>query len=338
MDKFRIGLIGYGRFGQLHKDAIAQISNCEVTCVCVGSKETQAKLQAELKIPVYTDYEEFLSREEIDIVDIVSPNYLHARQAIAAMNKGKDVLLEKPIATNIEDARRILSVKERTSSRVQVGFEYRYAPFWSTFKSALEKGLVADVKFARIESWRNPFRLGSGGWRYDNGKVGHQLLEEAIHYFDLAAWYFGMPDRVSGFTDSPTTWTKGEFSTAVVFLDYPQGPRVIISDTLNGIGGQNIVSMNGSGGAIFGILHSGVDTLEDVAWVRMREKGGTYSARQVDVLDEAENLRLLIQDFVTRLNKNEEPSVSLLDGFKALELDLMAISAVGSNAVETLKP
>src|SRR5579864_7279624 len=179
MDTLRIGLVGYGRFGKIHAGAIAKLADVNVTSICVGSEESAAEAKKQLDVPVYSNYDEFLSQGGFDIIDIVSPNYLHANQATKAMEKGKDVILEKPIAINIQDAMRMFEVQKRTSAKVQVVFEYRYAPFWKSFKSALNESLVTNPTFAKIESWRGPFRTGSRGWRYDGARVGHQLLEEA---------------------------------------------------------------------------------------------------------------------------------------------------------------
>ncbi|HXQ91660.1 MAG TPA: Gfo/Idh/MocA family oxidoreductase [Nitrososphaerales archaeon] len=336
MDALRVGLVGFGRFGKIHASAIAKLANVSVTSICVGSEESVAESKKQLDVPVYSDYDNFLSQGGFDIVDIVSPNYLHASQAISAMEKGMDVILEKPIAINIEDALRMSEVQKRTSAKVQVVFEYRYVPLWKAFKSALSEGLVTDPTFAKIESWRGPFRTGSRGWRYDRARVGHQLLEEAIHYFDLALWYFGMPQKVSGFTDSPSTWKDGKFSTAVITLEYANGLKVLIEDTLNGVAGQNVVSASGQG-AMIGMMYSGIESPEETAWIRIREKDGGYRAEVLKTIDEVDGISLLLEDFISRLRKGEEPSVSLSDGFKALSLDLSAISAVHSDVPEIPK-
>src|SRR5579862_4348950 len=98
MDSLKIGLVGYGRFGKIHVSAIAKLANVNVTSVCVGSEESAAEAKKQLDVPVYSDFDKFLSQGGFDIVDIVSPNYLHSNQTISAMEKGKDVILEKPIA------------------------------------------------------------------------------------------------------------------------------------------------------------------------------------------------------------------------------------------------
>ena len=136
-----------------------------------------------------------------------------------------------------------------------------------------------------------------------------------------------MPQKVSGFTDSPSTWNEGKVSTAIITLEYASGLKVLIEDSLNGVAGQNIVSASGQG-AMIGMMYSGVESPEETAWIRIREKDGGYRAEMLKTNDEVDGMALLLEDFVSKLRKGEEPSVSLSDGFNALSLDLSAISAI----------
>jgi myo-inositol 2-dehydrogenase / D-chiro-inositol 1-dehydrogenase len=334
LDHLKIGLAGFGRFGRVHTEAIAKLKDVEITSICAGSEESAVLARKEKPgIPVYTDYDEFLQKTDADIIDLVSPNYVHAKQAIAAMEKGKTLILEKPIAIDINDARRMLKVQQKTANKVQVMFEYRYLPFWKAFKDALNEGLVTNPTFAKIESWRGPFRTGSRGWRYDPARVGHQLLEEAVHYFDLGVWYFGMPERVYGYTDSLQAWNEGKVSTGIITLEYASGLKVLIEDSLNGVAGQHVMLASGQG-AMVGMSYSGIETPEDVSWFRVRDKEGGYQTEFLKTPAEVDGLVLILDDFVSRLRRGEEPPVTLTDGFNALSLDLAAISAVKSGVPE----
>jgi myo-inositol 2-dehydrogenase / D-chiro-inositol 1-dehydrogenase len=332
VDSLRIGLVGYGRFGRIHAEAIESTKGVEIGCVCVGSAESADEARRSLQVEVYANYDEFLEKGRMDVVDIVSPNYLHAQQAIKAMAKGKSVLLEKPIATNIEDARKLVERSKEHSSTVQVGFAYRYVPFCKSFKSSLTSGSIARPTFAKIESWRAPFRTGSRAWRYDKLRVGHQFLEEAIHFFDLAVWYFGVPEKVSGFTDSPDTWSAGRFGSAVALLDYAGGLRVMIADTLNGISEHLLVTVSGEG-AMIGMVQSELDGSSASGWIKVREKNGITRGEQVEMIGEVENMRLQIQDFVGRTRAGREPTVTLEDGLRATALNLSTIDAIQSGKV-----
>ena len=334
MENLRIGLVGYGRFGKIHAEAISSTPGAEVSCVCVGSEEGASEARKVLGVDVYTDYDQFLERGRIDVVDIVSPNHLHAAQAVAAIDKGKDVFLEKPIAVSIAEARSILEAHRRNHTTVQVGFNYRYAPFWKQIKSNMAEGLVKEPTFARIESWRGPFRTGSHGWRYDGSRVGHQLLEQAIHYFDIAAWCFGMPDRVWGFTDSPRTWKDGVFTTTLAVLEYPRGFKAVVADTLNGFSENVSVSVSGAG-AMIGAIQTELDWVTSSAWVKVKDTGGKYGAVKLATQEEVETMTSELLDFVETVRLGREPAVTLEDGFRALSLALTTIAAVQSGRPES---
>jgi predicted dehydrogenase len=312
----------------MHADAIRSTDSAEVSCICVRRKELVPAVRRTTGVEVYADYDEFLEKGETDVVDITSPNYLHAQHAISAMKRKKDVLIEKPIATNLEDGRRLLDVQKEMGCAVQVGFEYRYAPFWRAFKLALDQEKILRPGFSTIKSWRGPLRDGSGGWRYDKARVGHQFLEIAIHYFDIALWNFGMPRAVSGFSDSSATWEQGTFKEAVAVLEYPDGLRVVLEESLNGI--SDFVSMTVSGeGAMMGVTQSEWNK-PAAPWVMLRDKSGVVTGEKVEDLGEEEALILEVQDFARVVRGGSRPSANLEDGFRALLVNLAAIEAIGS--------
>lgn len=326
MDELRIGLVGFGRFGRIHMEEISNTKEGRIVCVCIGSEKSSFEARKELDIPVYSDYEEMLAKEEVDIVDIVSPNYLHASQAAAAMKASKDVILEKPIAINMREASELLSVQKQTKSKVQVVFENRYDPFWKSFKQVMQEDSTFAPRFAKLESWRGPLRQGSQNWRYDQSKVGHQLFEEAIHYFDSALWYFGKPDSVWGITNSRSSWSEGKLSSAAVFLDYEKkNLTVMILDTLTGVGGHYSVSISGELGGMYGALHSG---LKAETWYALHQSDDSSKFETVEMPSEGETLRLLLQDCLRNFKEGKDPAINLQDGFDALSLASSAISAI----------
>jgi myo-inositol 2-dehydrogenase / D-chiro-inositol 1-dehydrogenase len=334
MDKLRIGLVGYGRFGKIHAEALRSISDAEVSCACVGSEEGASEARKLLGVEVYRDYDEFLEKGRMDIVDIVSPNHLHAVQSVKAIEKGMNVFLEKPIAVTIEEARAILASSKRAPSTVQVGFNYRYAPFWKHIKSNMAEGVVKDPTFARIESWRGPFRQGSHGWRFDDSRVGHQIFEQAIHYLDIAAWCFGMPERVSGFTDSPQTWKDGVYTTALAILEYPKGFKAVVADTLNGFVENVTLAVSGNG-AMIGGVQTGLDWVSRSSWVQTKSADGRYGVAKLEIQEEVQTMTSEMVDFLETVRRGREPSVTLEDGFRALSLGLTTIASVQSGRPET---
>ncbi len=336
--------MGYGRFGKVLAQAWSETTGAELVSVCAGDRLSLEEAKSLPGVQVFKNYHEFLSKGKLDVVDIASPNYLHAKQANEAIAAGKHLQLEKPIATNFADARRLLHQK-KGSSIIQVGFQYRFAPFWKQFKETIDSGLIGSPSFARIEEWRGPFRKGVGGWRYDGAKVGHQLLEGAVHYFDLAAWLFGMPDTVAGISDSVASWKQGKFGSAFSTLDYERGLKVVVGHTINGVSDQTIVSVSGDG-AMIGMILPQVsvagpngrvhDIVRAGSWVNVRENGGASWSRKVKDYGEVGEVRLGLQEFVVALRSGREPRVTLRDGFNALVLCLATIKAIETGEVVSL--
>ena len=95
----RLGVIGYGLWGKRHADALAKLEDVELSAISCRSEETADRVRQDYPdMPVYLDYTNLLARDDIDAVTVVVPNYLHAEVGIAALEAGKDVLLEKPMA------------------------------------------------------------------------------------------------------------------------------------------------------------------------------------------------------------------------------------------------
>src|SRR5262249_32633476 len=122
----RIGLIGYGAWGKHHARAIRETRLCELVAVCARTEEARRLAAAETGAAVHADYRQLLARTDVDAVDIVAPNYLHEEVACAALEAGKHVLLEKPMATSVEACDRILAAASRARRLLLVGHEMRF--------------------------------------------------------------------------------------------------------------------------------------------------------------------------------------------------------------------
>src|SRR5690606_7701926 len=121
--------------------------------------------------------------------DVVVPNVLHFEVALAALEAGKHLLLEKPMALELAHCDRLVEAARARRRMIAVNPELRHAALWSGVKRLIEEGAIGHPQYALIELSRFPYRQGSQGWRWDIAWVGNWILEEPIHFFDLARWY-----------------------------------------------------------------------------------------------------------------------------------------------------
>src|SRR5687767_6794582 len=127
MAEIRFGLIGYGAWGKHHAAAIRDAGGCELRAVCARTPESRAAAAAETGAAVYGNFRELLARDDLDVVDIVAPNFLHEEIATAALAGGRHVLLEKPMATTIEACDAIIAAAQSAGRLLLVGHEMRFS-------------------------------------------------------------------------------------------------------------------------------------------------------------------------------------------------------------------
>jgi myo-inositol 2-dehydrogenase/D-chiro-inositol 1-dehydrogenase len=325
----------------MHVRALSGSSDAELTAVCAGSEKSLREAQGETGVPAFTDYAEFLRRGDTDAVVIVTPNHTHARLAVEALAQGKDVYLEKPIATSLADAKRVVEAQGRSQRVVQIGFENRYSSFWKAAKSALVRGDIGDPAYGKVESWRFPMREGSGGWKYDRGRVGHQLFEEAVHYADLSNWLFGeghKPARVSGFLDPAESPDTGTFRSACFVVEFEGGRRFLVSDVLEGFGSDLSLMVAGTGGSINGAVRAESDDSPKVeSYLKMRDREGRATIQAVHPSGQLSDLKDSLSAFVGAVQGRSAPGPTVQDGFTALAICDAALESARSGSTAPVR-
>lgn len=249
----RFGLIGYGLWGRHHAAAIAAAPGATLAAIACASEATAEAAARDLPgVPVDLGYRALLARPDLDAVAVVVPNSLHAEVGVAALEAGKDVLLEKPMATTLEGCDRLLAAA-RTSGRVlTIGHELRLSTQYGRVKALIEAGEIGAPVYVAFSLFRFPFRPGSQAWRYDPARVGSWILEEPVHFFDFVMWYFeGIGDPLSvqalGSTGNRGAGLSDNF-TAV--LRFPGGAHAVVTQTLAGFEYHQLLHVVGTEGAI----------------------------------------------------------------------------------------
>lgn len=249
----RFGSIGFGAWGKYHAEAIRKAPGATLAAIaCASDASVRAAKTMYPQATVYADWRQLLADGSIDAVDVVVPNDLHAAIAIAALDAGKDVLLEKPMAGNVEECNLIVEAVRRTGRVLSVGHEFRLSAQWGTIKRLLDSGEIGQPLYGMVSLFRFPYRRGAGGWRYERARVGSWILEEPIHFFDLLMWWFegcGEPESVQGFGNSKNR-APGMYDNCSAVLRWPGGTYAVVTQTLAGFEHHHVVELVGSEGSI----------------------------------------------------------------------------------------
>jgi myo-inositol 2-dehydrogenase/D-chiro-inositol 1-dehydrogenase len=250
----RFGLIGFGAWGKLHAQAIANLSGLELAAIaCASADSARAATAAYPSARVTRDWREVLAEPGVDTVNVVTPNHLHAEIAVAALRAGKDVLLEKPMATTAGDCDALLAAERETGHLVSVGHELRQSAQWGKIKTLIDDDAIGDPLFLNFNLFRNFYRSGAESWRYDRARVGSWLLEEGVHYFDLALWYFarhGDPVSVRACGNQRPGRDSGMHDNVSILLRYAKGAYLTINQCVAGFEHHVVLEIAGTEGAV----------------------------------------------------------------------------------------
>jgi myo-inositol 2-dehydrogenase/D-chiro-inositol 1-dehydrogenase len=263
MSNARCALIGYGAWGQHHARAIRSVDGATLTAIAARSELSVAKARADHPgARVYADYGEMLAKEELDLCDVVLPSYLHFPVARDVLQSGRHLLLEKPMALTLGDCTELVELAKSRGRILAIGHELRMSSLWGKVKELIDGGAIGEPLYALIELWRRPYRQGSGGWRYDINRVGNWILEEPIHFFDLARWYFsaaGEPVSVYATANGKQPDHPELHDNFSAILNFPRGRYVVISQTLAAWEHHQTVKLTGTGGALWASWSGAMD-------------------------------------------------------------------------------
>lgn len=256
----RIGLLGFGAWGRIHADVINSLEKHEIVAVACKSLSTAQEAEAALPgAEVTTDFQEVIAREDLDVIDVVLPSHLHVPAATSALESGKHVLLEKPMAPNLEDAQILLDTVAKSDKLVSLIHELRSSEQWAGVNTRIKNGDLGTPHYALLNLFRFPYRKGKEDWRYSQETVGSWVLEEPIHFIDLLLWYFeelGAPTAVTTFGNMEENGLTRDFTAVFEFSGKAYG---ILSQTLSGFEHHQVVEITGNVGAIRSLWSGAMD-------------------------------------------------------------------------------
>lgn len=240
--KYRINLIGAGMMGHEHLRLTVLEGRAKIHGIYDPnplsvelSKRVFAQVAPGRSLVVYNTLEDACNDPEVDALIICTPNYTHIDVVRVAAKSGKHILLEKPMATTIEDAHEIFQIAKNYPNVFQIGLQYRYkAIYHETIHEALERKTLGDIKLVNIAEHRVPFLDKVKQWNKFNQYSGGTLVEKCCHYFDLLNLFAGArPTSVYASGSQAVNFTQLEYEgkksdildNAHVIVEYANGVR-----------------------------------------------------------------------------------------------------------------
>ncbi len=194
MKRYAIGLIGYGGFGRFLHGAWSDLERVDVIAV---ADEDASRNPGDIRF--HSDWRRLVADPGVGVVAIATPPATHAAIACEALANGKHVLVEKPVATTLEDAQRIREARDQSGRVVSVDFMLRFNPIVEAIRVWCRSGCFGKLRRVVVENYAQDESLPADHWFWDPSVSGGILVEHAVHFFDIVQWCSGSkPKRVDG--------------------------------------------------------------------------------------------------------------------------------------------
>lgn len=198
--KLRVALMGVGAIAQVvHLPVLNELDEVELAGVCDIDNVRANALAARFGIPhIFRRDADVFKSDLIDAIIICTPSYLHEEQAIAAMEAGKHVLVEKPLALTPEAVERVIAAAERTGRTLMVAMNNRYRPDTVALRPFAQNGELGDVFLTRGAWLNRKMRVVRPTWRHRRATAGGgAMMDLGVQTLDLCLWMLGFPEAAS---------------------------------------------------------------------------------------------------------------------------------------------
>ncbi|PKL06452.1 MAG: oxidoreductase [Spirochaetae bacterium HGW-Spirochaetae-9] len=321
-----IGIIGSGAIASVHVESYERYAaECEVKAVCDTFKAKAEDLIAgkALNAAAYDDYKKLLSDPAVEAVSICLPPSTHASVTIDALKAGKHVLVEKPMASSLEECDLMIEAARASGKVLAVVSQNRYKTPVAKLKTMLDEGAIGKVVYASFDSlwWRGQVYYDlwwRGTWAQESGG---SFMSHAVHYLDLMHMIFGMPATVSA-TITNINHDNSECED-LGFVVFNYGDKIVhFTSSLVSHGERQSITVEGEKGSI-GVpwTVSACSPLPNGFPKENEEAKAALEHRYREIPDlPAEGHDAQIANFLRAIEGKEPPAVDGLEGRRTMEL------------------
>ncbi|MFV8827921.1 Gfo/Idh/MocA family protein [Alkalihalobacterium sp. APHAB7] len=332
MSKIRVGIIGCGSIAKhRHMPEYTNNEHTEIVAVCDIVEERAQEFGEKYEATAYTNYEELLQNADVDAVSVCTPNYLHAPVSIAALQAGKHVLCEKPMATSREDALAMIEAAKHSNKKLMIAHNQRFVPSHQKARQLIENGEVG-----KIYSFRTAFGHGGPeGWSADGKDSWFFKKEQAfigamgdlgVHKTDLLRYILGEEFvEVGAFVETSAKQNTDVDDTAVCVLKTESGIIGTLAASWSYVSKEDNSTIIYGENAILRLEDDPVHSLViqykngevvkfELGGIQTNESGGQTNTQVID-------------QFITAIIEDQQPLISGEEGLKSLQVVLSALES-----------
>lgn len=230
----KFAVIGCGHIGKRHAEMIWQNEESELIALVDIRKRDELGLDPKYKdVPVYASLEELINAKlDIDVINIATPNGLHAEQALLCLNSGYHVVVEKPIGLKKTDAEKIIFTALHRNKHVFAVMQNRYSPPSEWIKDLVDSGKLGKINMVQINCYwnRDERYYKPGNWHGDKNLDGGTLFTQFSHFIDIMYWLFGDIENIKGrMTDFNHKDTTDFEDSGILSFDFTDGGMGVLN-------------------------------------------------------------------------------------------------------------
>lgn len=333
-ERVRVGMVGAGGIAQKHVEGLLQLEQAAVTAVVDVRPERAAALAQRANATPYPTLEACLP--QVDLVYVLTPPSLHRALTVAALEAGKPVVVEKPLASSLEDGEAMVAAARRSGVPLMTAFNMRFRPGFRKLKDALDSGQLG----APISFWSQRLGIGVGAgenWRTTPGLLCGMTVESLSHDIDLIRWLLGDIVQVAAQVRQSRSDLPGFDDNALIILGLAQGAMASIQASWSSHIPYNSRGIVGEAGTAL-VTGRGLWELTN-----FHLKTAAMAHEQIEVLDDrldASSYREEGRHFVACVAEGRAPAISGDDGLAALRVShaILESQASGQTIHLTTQP
>lgn len=319
-----LGIIGCGLVATAHARALVALGPATARGVAVADTNLAAadRVAAILGCRAESDYRRLLDNPAIEAVIVCLPHDLHAPVGLECIQAGKHVLMEKPLATSLDDAARMVDAADARPVVLQCGLVYRYQPAYQRMHQLLQAGQIGRLVLA-VARHHQHIPLSSGHWAFQQQRMGGgAIISGGIHQLDLLRWMGGEVRTVSAWSLADPELMEGEVAAAIN-LEFQSGAVGSLTVNWNSLVRRQSLLLEGTAG--------GVEfDLSLTSWSADQPEPCPYELPQEDAYVNQ------LRHFLHCIANHQVPLTSGRDALRSLELALCAMqsAALGGTAID----